>query len=348
MSSVIRTHTLQAAYECRKGLKKIYAQGVPCTYIVAREKLFWDHCMGPLDPKERCFFEVIELDKPCHLYIDLDVDLVKYPMIDVHDVKDMVCGHIESVLYDKFDKEDVSKIVAESSNDKKGSLHILYKIKGMVFANNAHVGAFMRRIKKFKVDPIPQDKDIWQLFVDMCVYSRNRLFRMLGSTKLGENRLKKVTDMHFNFNNWQLCQVQPLCLRNAECITVDEPDGSPAKYKGVAKVFMPNSYQPHMKKLLVEFGNSIAPVRGLQHMPSIRMWNINLHQKKCPYKNGVHGKNTNYILVYPNGTYSIRCWSQKLKCCRDGGKINRKPLPDNIRQVMSTYDNFIISPSINN
>jgi hypothetical protein len=47
MSSVIRTHTLQAAYKCRKGLKKIYAQGVPCTYIVAREKLFWDHCMSP-------------------------------------------------------------------------------------------------------------------------------------------------------------------------------------------------------------------------------------------------------------------------------------------------------------
>ena len=126
MSSVIRTHTLQAAYESRIGLKKIYAQGVPCTYIVAREKLFWDHCMSPLDPKERCFFEVIELDKPCHLYIDLDVDLVKYPMIDVHDVKDMVCGHIESVLYDKFDKENVSKIVAESSNDKKGSLPVSY------------------------------------------------------------------------------------------------------------------------------------------------------------------------------------------------------------------------------
>ena len=127
--------TLREAVKRRKGPKRIYAFNVPCTYIVAREKTFFEKVLNPTPSESRYFFEVIEEDKPCHLYVDLDVNKEKFPGIDVHEVKSMVCGHIEFGLK-QMDLEIDKKIVAESSSDKKGSLHILYKIKGKIFASN--------------------------------------------------------------------------------------------------------------------------------------------------------------------------------------------------------------------
>ena len=47
-------------------------------------------------------YEVIRRDLPCHLYIDLDVDKVKYPNIHVSDVWATLEKYIDTVLTTEF------------------------------------------------------------------------------------------------------------------------------------------------------------------------------------------------------------------------------------------------------
>lgn len=342
---VVVTPTLEKAYSKRNGPKRIFAYNVPCTYIVARESTFYHKIMSPLDSTRRYFYEVIEEDKPCHLYIDLDVNLEKYPSIDVYQVKNMVCSHVEFGLRQmEFGIENI--LISDSSSPKKGSIHILYKIKNKIWANNAHVGAFMRSCMEKRVKHHPEDYHMWSLFVDMCVYSRNRLFRMTGCTKKHENRVKTVVGQSLNYNNWLNNLIQPMFHEDREIIETYEPDGSPAKYMGAKSKHLPSTYHPGIKDDLTDFVRDIAPVRGVQYSPRYRIWIINLAKHTCVFKGGVHGKNTNYMVVYRrDGTYSFRCWCQKYEACRTG-KTDKKPLPSDLQTAMMQYNNFQIQPRL--
>ena len=349
MHGIQAFHTLREAVKKRKGPKRIYAYNVPCKYIVAREKTFFDKVLAKTASAERYFFEVIEEDKPCHLYIDLDVNRVKFPCIDVHDVKTMVCKHVEYGLK-QMDLEIDDKIIADYSNENKGSLHILYKIKGKLFASNAHVGAFMRSCLQKRVVKFPEDHHTWTLFVDMCVYSRNRLFRMLGCTKKHEQRTKRVKGQPFTYENWLASMVQPISSE-VQIMEVCEPDGSPARYMGSKALSLSADYNPDIKDKLVEFASQIAPVRGVSYIPAFRVWILNLQKRDCIFKGERHGKNTNYMVVNegdhisPDYTYHFRCWSQKYECCKKA-KSDKKPLPKHLTRLIKAQNDFMIYPSV--
>ena len=248
-----------------------------------------------------------------------------------------------------MDLEIDKMIVADSSSDKKGSLHILYKIKGKIFASNAHVGAFMRSCLQKRVVKFPEDHHTWSLFVDMCVYSRNRLFRMLGCTKKHEQRTKRVKGQAFNYKNWLDSMVQPLTTK-AEIMEACEPDGSPARYMGSKALSLSADYNPDIKDKLVEFAEQVAPVRGISYIPAFRVWVINLHKKDCVFKKERHGKNTNYMVVNegdhitPDHTYHLRCWSQKYECCK-GAKTDKMPQTKDLARLMKAQNEFMIYPS---
>lgn len=344
---VITTNMLDEAYKRRNGPKRIFAYNVPCTYIVAREKTFFKKIMEPMAAGDRFFYEVIEEDKPCHLYIDIDVDLETYPSIDVHMVKDMVCGHVEFGLR-AMEIEIEKVLVADSSNNKKGSLHILYRLKNKLWRNNAHVGAFMRSCMERRVKMIPEDYEMWRMFVDMCVYSRNRLFRMTGCTKKHQNRIKWIKGQAFNYENWLNSLVQPLFFDNYEIIEANEPDGSPAVYIGAktGQLTLAN-LDSTVKEKLLEFARTISPVRGISYCPAYGTWSINLETKDCIFKRGRHQKNTMYIVVYEEDqTYRMKCWNEKYPCCIEGMK-EKLALPDILKKTIEEYINFPISPSVN-
>ncbi len=343
---VITTNLLGEAYKRRNGPKRIFAYNVPCTYIVAREKTFFHKIMEPMAAENRYFYEVIEEGKPCHMYIDLDVDLTKYPSIDVHTVKEMVCSHVESG-FKQMDLEIEEKLVAGSSNEKKGSLHIIYRLKNRLWQNNAHVGAFMRCCMERRVKNIPEDYEMWSLFVDMCVYSRNRLFRMAGCTKKHENRVKWVEGEPFNYKNWLKSLIQPM-HRDELIIETNEPDGSPAVYMGAKSARLPFDYEPVVKEKLLHFANTIAAVRGISYCPMFRTWSINLQKNDCIFKKARHGKNTMYLVVCRHDqTFRIKCWNKKYDCCINGA-TDKIPLPEDIAKIMKTYNDFPISPSNGN
>jgi hypothetical protein len=290
---------------------------------------------------------VIEEDKPCHLYIDIDVDLVTYPSIDVHMVKDMACAHIESGLR-SMEMEIEEIVVAESSNEKKGSLHILYRLKNRLWRNNAHVGAFMRSCMERRVKLFQEDYETWRMFVDMCVYSRNRLFRMTGCTKKHQNRIKWVKGEPFNYDNWLKSLVQPLHTGESEIIEANEPDGSPAVYMGAktGQLTLAN-LDSTIKDKLIEFARTISPVRGISYCPAYGTWSINLQTNDCIFKRGRHKKNTMYMVIYEEDQkYRMKCWNAKYPCCIEGMK-EKIPLPDQLKKIIAEYIEFPISPSVN-
>lgn len=339
MNGVKYSRTLQEAYEKRTGYKKIFAYDVPCKYIVASEKDFFHKVLKPMDPKKRYFYEVIEEETPCHLYIDLDVNLSKYPDIDVHRVKDMVCMYVETGLKDHVIDQC---IISDSSNEKKGSLHILYILKDMCWMNNAHVGAFMRCCFEKHVKNHPEHTKLWQ-FVDMGVYTRNRLFRMLGCTKKNENRIKVVPEYDFNFENWKKCLIQPEIIHSLDEFGTREPDGSDPEYKGHKTKFI-RDHNTEITEELVDFAKSVSMVRGVNYSPLFRTWSINLTTQDCVFKGHRHGKNTNYLVISKEKrTFMRRCWCQKYKCCRDG-YTEPEALPIGIIKMMQKYDMFMITP----
>ena len=68
-------------------------------YVVCTNREYWDKY---LEPGDRFGYEVIRRDLPCHLYIDLDVDKVKYPNIHVSDVWATLEKYIDTVLTTEF------------------------------------------------------------------------------------------------------------------------------------------------------------------------------------------------------------------------------------------------------
>lgn len=339
MNGVIYTNTLKEAYTKRDGPKKIFAFNVPCKYIVAGERTFYESVLKPMDRPKRCFFEVIEEEFPCHLYIDLDVNLEKYPSMDVYNIKDMVCSHVEAGLKEHEIEE---RIVADSSNEKKGSLHILYKLKDVLWVDNSHVGAFMRCCMEKRVKQIPEDYETWKQFVDMGVYTRNRLFRMLGCTKRGQDRTKEVHDMPLTFENWRRCLVQPIVLSDVEELGAREPDGSEPRYSGKVGVF--HDHNKELSDELVQYAQTISQVRGVNYMPRYRVWCINLCTRKCPFKGETHANNTNYLVVNKTKrTISRRCWCKKYECCVNGS-TEPEALPTDIIDKINGYDSFVLTP----
>ena len=340
---VFTSYRLGEAFKARNSPKKIYAYNVPCQYIVATDKVFWNRFLFPKRPADRCFYEVIEENKPCHLYIDIDVNREEYPSIELNDIKAMVCSNIEYGL--KAMELDIERcIVTDSSSPKKGSLHIVYNIKDHLWANNAHVGAFMRRCMELKVKQNEEDYFVWTTFVDMCVYSRNRLFRMLGCTKKHQLRTKKSDSFPLNFKNWKACQIQPL-LYDGELIECNEPDGSGARYMG-SKAMPIVDFVPVIRSHLLTFASQFAPVRTINYIPAYMQWYINLDKRDCIFKGETHQKNTNYMIVnWHENTYRFKCWNRKYECCIHG-KSDQKPLPEDLCDVIEKYMNFVISPSI--
>lgn len=317
--------SLNEAKTKRNGPKHIYAVGVPCKYVVATPKKFWSKYMDKVDPADRNYFEVIEEDEPCHLYVDIDVDLTKYPSIDVNSVVQMVRRYIDPVLRDRFTIEQT--IIAESNSEKKGSVHMIYHLKDHIWLNNANVGAFMRGIMEKRVRQNEADFATWSLFVDMCVYSRNRLFRMLGCTKPTDSRVKKIPGEPLSYRSWSNCKIQPLHTSDLEKIETPEPDGSAAAYKGQTRSMHGNN-PGYLNVLKSYISENISSIRGMSYSPEYKSWLFNLHDRYCMFKGGTHGKNTIYILVDLDSiTYTKRCWSMKYDCCK-GSRTNAFNISD--------------------
>ena len=279
-------------------------------YVACTNHEYWNKYLSKGD---RFGYELIMKDKPCHLYIDLDVDKTKYPSIHVTEIWAILEKWIDVALTAQFDmkEEDIVKRIHSSSNEKKGSMHIIYNIKGRIFQSNAHVGAFMRCIVVLIESQKKEDLSIFDnKFVDMSIYTQNRLFRMLGCAKWGTARYLTNGD-EYTYENWVKNKVQPV-ENNDKFIDVRDNDGSEVRYNYSFGVIVDS--EDHLKPTLAHISESYANVMRTCEFPITMSYACNLNTKVCPFKGEAHSKNRLYASINLfSCTYSIRCHSQQCK-----------------------------------
>ena len=109
--------------------RSVYQCGIPARkFIVASEREFYNNCMRGVAQQDRNFYEVIRADTPCDLHLDLDMDYTKYPSLNIEDVWNSIKPFVDRCL-ERMVLETEECIVLDSSNDIKGSYHIIYKLK---------------------------------------------------------------------------------------------------------------------------------------------------------------------------------------------------------------------------
>lgn len=190
-------------------------------YVVGHLGRFLDLYWRKVDPQHRFYYELIRENTPCRLYLDLEFAKNENPEISSEDAEmllDELFLEIKCELKDQFGIDGLTRsnvVDLESSTETKFSRHwIVHLPDQQLFANTAAVGHFMQQLtsriaddqatgnlkergrpllqKYFLVNSAPSKADNNEArpkqtcFIDCGVYTRNRLFRILGSQKFGK------------------------------------------------------------------------------------------------------------------------------------------------------------------
>lgn len=131
------------------------------------------HCYNGL--KHRHWYECLLENRPSRLFLDVES---KHP-VNIERLIEYVQKCTELMFQKKVHFE-----VLNACSDTKQSYHL---IGDLVFKNTYHVGAFVRRVLMAMHNENIPEKDA----IDHAVYTRNRMFRIKGSTKFGSTRVLK-------------------------------------------------------------------------------------------------------------------------------------------------------------
>mgnify|MGYP001392538140 CR=1 FL=1 len=308
-------------------------------YIAGTEEEIWKEYIKKGD---LTICEVINSKQPCHLYIDIDVNLKETPGIKVYEcweaVKPIISNHFKII----FPNTPIDYIVMDSSSNKKGSLHIVIKIKDHLFTNASHCGAYMRVLKKFIENEHSNIEGAFSFF-DLGIYTRNRLFRMLGQTKAGQKRYLR-SHLDFTFENWRNSKVCPILTTNVELIEMKEPDGgipiytSGSRY-GAGQCTIVSGWVPSCVKgdiyqyLCEEVGIIQRMVFTGENMKVV----CNTSNRDCVLQKRKHKSNVMYIVIdLINKSYHIKCHSRHCRKRRSKTFYFDKRLSNIIENWMNT------------
>ena len=283
-------------------------------YIAGTEEQVWQF----IQKGNRTLCEVIAYDRPCHLYIDIDVNKKETPGISAEDCWKQVQPLISSQFNLLFGEGNHSFLIMDSSSSSKGSLHIIVKIKNRLFTNASHCGAYMRVLHEFIKKEHPQLQGAYSFF-DLAIYTRNRLFRMLGMTKAGQQRyLKSALD--FTFTNWKNTKVCPIDTNGIELIETYEIDGSPPIFSsgfGSGATTVVGGWVPKCVtgEICRHLSDTVGKIQRMIYTGENMRVVCNTSCKDCIFVKRRHKSNVLYIVInLINKTYHIKCHS---KHCRN-------------------------------
>jgi hypothetical protein len=146
-----------------------------------------------VQPERRCCDEVILEDKRQKIRFDIDAkkDKLENPQLLI----DQLITHL-LIVFSSFGIElnlSSDVIICSSHSETKWSYHII--IDNYCCVSSHEVKEWFRLVYD-RLDPC------FQPFLDTQIYSPNHGFRLLGSTKLGEVRLKKLEEEWLYNNQW--------------------------------------------------------------------------------------------------------------------------------------------------
>ena len=235
-------------------------QGVK-KFVVTSYDTLWER-YKTLAPKNRCFYEVILHECPCHLYIDVDMDRRLNVNVDTEREKWLESHFIEECLSQLVDlkiaesREAIHVLTLDSSKEHKLSRHFLFHVDGVIFVNNYHCGAFARKLRNRILAKYGQDLEKnpfflireekgrkkedrglmfkrWGFYADLAVYTCRRHWRIYGSSKAGGSPrplfIEGKENALLNKDDFLACMVQRITPQEKDSIatvTCLEEDGS--------------------------------------------------------------------------------------------------------------------------
>jgi len=160
-----------------------------------------------LAPGTPHYHEVVQEGRPCWLYFDLDLPQSKD--CKSHADHDSVLASFKEAL-GKFCRHELSMeldesamVILDSSTPKKLSKHVIVRQPGLAFSSNRQLEWLVGRFVEYAKRRSYEDKSCHDMFfdtpadasgsaassasiIDSAVYTKNRCFRMLFSSKYGK------------------------------------------------------------------------------------------------------------------------------------------------------------------
>ena len=313
-------------FSCDKPKSKI--KGSKLFYTSSYER-FWIY-YELMTPDERCFYETLLPDIPCHLYADIEASKLTNKDVDFEELYANVIDSLRKFMIEKLKvaDEDIRIIELDSSTNQKFSKHCVVKVKDCYFQNNFHCGAFMRRFQKHIVTTCGpnsdnkffvwgdkekefKDKSMRVFFVDMGVYTLRRQFRLLGSSK-------RTTPRRFM---WLKEKKGELCKNDFfDCLIQYIPIGM--QIKKVFKVKEINGDEPYSRSLKT-FDKDGNPI-------SIAQNNIRRPITATTSQSQLH-----FSSFYSTSTQQQQSAVEKSKSCPT--RKNNTLLPNTLQHALRTY-----------
>ncbi|OHT08410.1 hypothetical protein TRFO_23091 [Tritrichomonas foetus] len=125
--------------------------------------------------KEPHVYEVIVENRPCHLYFDVEYKFEEHPEYKGDEMVNRLISLVDEKLFEIFGQDDYEVIHLDATSEVKFSRHLIFRSDYFCFSNNRQVATFVQ--KEILSDPE------MALIVDPAVYSKNRNFRCIWSTK---------------------------------------------------------------------------------------------------------------------------------------------------------------------
>lgn len=225
---------------------------------------------------KRYYCEIIQ-DRPCHLYFDFDEGDVRKEWAKLKKMLDKVF---------KVLKEQVGNVRYEfldASANGKQSAHVIVIGEKYILQSPVQGQAFLCRLKEmFGELPLIDDK----------IYTRNRCFRMFGSSKYGQNR--PFVGGKWNMQNWVKTLVQPVKSLETASLGLAEVIPAPLRNKLVP---------PCVQKVLDWAGAS--NYRWKNDLEWV--WGGHMIKGKCAIAGYTHSKNNRYFVYKAPSVFSIGC-----------------------------------------
>lgn len=125
--------------------------------------------------KDSHLYEVIPEGRPCHLYFDCEFLFSEHPDWNGDALIARLIDRVDERLLEVFGRDEYDIVDLNATSDKKFSRHIIIRGHGFCFRDNRHVGRFVQT----EIACVPELQPI----IDLSVYSKNRCFRCIWSTK---------------------------------------------------------------------------------------------------------------------------------------------------------------------
>ena len=274
--------------------EKVWAQCVAPNsakhFFAKTEDAMWEH----MQPLPRYYSEVVQ-DAPCHLFFDLDDG-------DVH----ATWARMEPLVNRVLDAFGITyhHVVLDASQGDKKSLHVITRGNKFVLSSPIQGKQFVQHLESiFDVD----------LELDTSIYTRNRCFRMLGSTKFGSTRVLRGA---WNKEFWLQTLVQP----------TSDLQVVPWMPKHVPRSLHEGTDMPDCVRDVLDHVGAVKRLR----MPMSWTWTGQLSKRVCKIANRVHHSNNNYYVFHlDRGSICAKCHA-----CEGRWKL---PVPDELMQACTSF-----------